>query len=278
MSHSPHLHELLEAYRPGVDRLEDDMWLPLREAVEQNEVLRLRLESVERSDRSIRVAMHDAPLPDGLEERLLAGLMSARSDYELVPTVSGQVAEASVEFAAALPSSPPRYSRRSWGLVAGGILTLAGTVLLALFLRPPHPAQPGVVSTEQLAGELQTWLADEGLHGSRGWSTNFGRSLERSHPIHSAVHVPPTRWRRMPSPNRESVVVYELTTPGGKKGFLFVADTPRTFNVPTLPMKKWSLTGGHVAGAWQRENLLYVLVVDEDGISIDDFVRIPRVA
>jgi hypothetical protein len=275
----PKLHDLLEAFRPGVDRLEADEWGPLREALADDGQLRSRFESIRQGDRSIHRAMHEVALPSGLTERLLTSVRVASTKPDLLDS-----SPAATVVATDPVPQPERDSRqhgatrRAWGLIAGGILSVAAAIALVVLNWPAGVENPGLVSREQLAGDLQTWLSDDALRSPQGWSQRITPALLSSHPVDPNVQVTPSRWRRIPTGNGETGVVYELPLRGGRSAYLFVVNTPRTFNVPTLPMAKWSLSGGRVAGAWQRGHVLYALVVDEDGISIEDLVRIPRVA
>lgn len=281
MSQSVEITEMLEAFRPGIDSLEAEEWTPLRAALAQDPALRTRFETIEQNDRRVRTAMHDIPLPAGLAERLLAAVVATEQAAATDPTVSTKPAidEPTVTPAALIANtegaSTRRMTRRNWGLAVGGALSIASMALLAYLSWPVGNQDDAWMSREELAGQVQTWLADEGLVMSQGWSTG---SPAVEFPIDPAVQVPPRRWKRIANRSGSPLVVYELSTRNGRTAFLFVSPSKRTIDVPNLPLVKWPLTGSRAAGAWQRSGMLYVLVADEDGVSLEDFVRIPRVA
>jgi hypothetical protein len=275
MSHPAHIHDLLEAFRPGIDTLEAEEWAPLREALAQDAQLRSRFESIQQSDRLLRTVMHEVPVPAGLAERLLATLATAEEPPSAAePTVT--LATSSTSEMKGVP--PRRMTRRTWGLVVGGALSVASIGLLAFLSWPRSNPDDGWMSREELAGHVQTWLTDQGLATSQGWSTDLSGPVATTYPVDPAVQVRPSRWKRIADPAGSPLVVYELAMRNGKTALLFVSPTPRTVDVPRLPLTRWPLTGSRVAGAWQRSGMLYVLVVDEDGVSLEDFVRVPRVA
>jgi hypothetical protein len=292
MNSPPTLHDLAEAFRPGIDSLDAEPWVALREALESDPQLRAQYAAIMQSDQRLRAALHAAPVPDGLAARLLERLAQATpapTVAEASPPLLATMAQLAVAAdsnpatSAAEPASeragePRRRSRRRWGLAIGSALSLGSIAALGWGLWPRHDATSKVVSREELAEDLQQWLADPGLRTSDGWSTSLDSRVVAEHSIDPAIQIPAARWRMLDNPRGGELVVYELKNRAGKTGYLFVSRTPRTYGVPTLPMEKWSLSGTRAAAAWQRSGLLFVLVVEQDGILIEDFVRRPRVA
>jgi hypothetical protein len=270
---------MLEAFRPGIDTLEAEEWAPLREALAQDAQLRSRFESVQQGDRLLRTAMHEVPVPTGLAERLLASVAAAEEPPSATePTVilAPTLATSSANEVKGVP--PRRMTRRTWGLIVGGALSVASIGLLAFLSWPRTNPDAGWMSREELAGHVQAWLTDQGLATAQGWSTGLSGAVATNYPVDPAVQVRPSRWKRIANPSGSPLVVYELAMRNGKTALLFVSPSERTVDVPRLPLTRWPLTGSRVAGAWQRSGMLYVLVVDEDGVSLEDFVRVPRVA
>jgi hypothetical protein len=281
MNDEPRINELLEAYRPQVDDLADDAWQTLRapligesevreSEVSESEVQR-RAESIRRRDQIIRSAMHDVPIPAGLAERLLASLPGG-DPANLLSTAPAMSSEA-----VSLPPQPAtRVGRRAWAAAAIGV---AAVVALTIGLWPKLPTDGGQVSAEELAGMVAGWENDPALGSEGAWSVLSGQGLS-SHRINpSDLRVPATRVIG-PVPRNDGLLlaVYELAGPGGKTARLYVARTNRTFGVPSVPQSLLhGLTGQRRGIAWQRNQYLYVIVVDSQAASPQEFVQLREI-
>jgi hypothetical protein len=272
MNDQPRINELLEAYRPKVDDLADDAWQPLRAPLASDPEVQRRAESIQHHDRVVRNAMHDVPIPAGLAERLLASLPEGDS-ANLVSAAPAIASENEVVSLPPRPAATAQFGRRAWAVAVVGA---AAVVVLTFVLWPKGPTDGGQVSAEDLAGRVVGWENDPALVASGTWKTlPAGQSLS-SHPINpSDVRVEATRSigpvRRN---NGLLLVVYDLAGPGGKTARLYVARTNSTFGVPGSPSSLLQgLTGQRRGIAWQRDEYLYVVVVDSPGASPEEFVR-----
>jgi hypothetical protein len=194
-------------------------------------------------DACLTQALRDVPVPDGLAERLLAGLASRQ----------------------------PRVSRR-WLLAASGVLTAAATVLFALWLRSPAELP---LSEETVCNEAIR-LFDAGFDQP-------GKLLSKTpapsgFPYSQWVfHVSQANWRSVGNFLGGRGVVYELPGPGGTRAVLYVVARNGISGFDTMPTSSpASSTAGCFASAWQEDGLLYVLVVQGDQSTYRGYLNLPR--
>jgi hypothetical protein len=194
-------------------------------------------------DACLTRAFRDVPVPDGLAERLLAGLATKQ----------------------------PRRSRR-WLLAAGGMLTAAATLLFALWLRAPaeSPLSEDTVCAEAIR------LFDVGFNqpGSLLAKTPAPSSLPFSQWVFCA---PQASWRNLGDFLGGHGVVYELRGPGGTRAALYCVARNGISGFDTMPTSSpASSTAGCFASAWQEGGLLYVLVVQGDQSTYRGYLNLPR--
>ena len=75
----PPLADVLEACRPDRGDLEDPHFAPLADRLASDPELEERLRQMQHVDAVLGAAFHDVPVPDGLQERLLARLGRRRA-------------------------------------------------------------------------------------------------------------------------------------------------------------------------------------------------------
>jgi hypothetical protein len=272
MDDKPGINDLLEAYRPKVDNLADDAWQSLRAPLASDPQVQRRAESIQHRDRVVHTAMHDVPIPAGLAERLLVSLPESE------PADFLSTAPASASEAVNLPLRPAastRFGRRAW---AAAVVGAAAIVALAIGFWRNGPTDSGPVSAEDLAGMVTAWENDPTLASGGTWKKLSGQSLP-SYPIEpSDLQVTATRAIGPVQRDGLLLVVYDLAAPGGKTARLYVARTNRTFDVPTTPQSFLrSLTGSLRGIAWQRDQHLYVVVVDSPDSDLREFVRLREI-
>jgi hypothetical protein len=187
-------------------------------------------------------AFRDVAVPEGLAERLLAGLAVKR----------------------------PR-SRR-WLLVGGGLLAVAASLLLAVWLGGPR----NECYSKECAIDQAIQAFGAGFTQPSHLLTN--QSAPTAYPLSPWVRqFPGTRWRHVDDFLGCSGVVYELSGPGGTRAALFVVARDDVNGVGTAPAFQLPRsTGGFCASAWQEDGLLYVLVVEGDRSSYGRYLNPPR--
>jgi hypothetical protein len=194
-------------------------------------------------DACLTRAFRDVPVPDGLAERLLAGLATKQ----------------------------PRRTRR-WLLAASGILTAAATVLFALWLHSPaeSPLSEDILCDEAIR------LFDVGFDGPGNLLAKA--PAPSSFPFSQWVCcVPQASWRSLGDLLGGQGVVYELPGPGGTRAALYVVARNGISGFNIMPTNTpGPNTAGCCASAWQEGGLLYVLVVQGDQSTYRGYLNLPR--
>lgn len=286
MNKRPTLREQIDACRPD----SDDLHLPehaadlaeLAEGIRNSADVRAQWNRTQHDDRLIRSAMHEVSLPAGLEQRLLAALLSSKP-APLSDAVDRASSDTAPERPAATVSSPekgqgaarqhsPLPSRRLFAKVAGTFAAAAAVALVTAAGIFFWPQEPQDVTKDQLANQVQDWLQTSYQPGVQWQQANA--TIQASFP-QNWVQGKIARWGRLPSETEPKVVVYELTS-GGNQARLFAITTTRQFPVGSLPYTRLNVSGGMSVGAWQKGDTLYVLAVREGSDSrLDHFLK-PR--
>jgi hypothetical protein len=193
-------------------------------------------------DACLTKAFRDVPVPDDLAQRLLAGLALVQ----------------------------PRRSRR-WLLVAGGMLTAAASLLLALWLNAPGE-EP---FSQQYALDQAIQSFTLGFEGP-GYSLAT-RAAPQEYPLSQWVAcIHGVTWRHLGNFVGGSGVVYDLPGPAGTHGTLYVVARKGIEDLDTAPSLSPYTTANCNASAWQEDGLLYVLVVQGDTSAYKGFLNLPR--
>ncbi len=241
--------ELIDALLPQTES-EDDCGLAaaemeeFRAAVAQDPRLAAELRRVQAWDRQLSPALDDVPIPAGLADRLLAAVTAEISQ-----------AESSTIVAPAKPEGSVSRRRALWGI--GMVAGIAASLLLAIFLRPtPTIYLESAALLDEIRQELPA-LSDQ-------WSTELA-SAAATHPVDDlALAASARRWQLFDTSLDRQAVVYDLALPGRKRAMLIVMKRDRVeSDLPSMPARgPLSNTEGVCLGAWQRDGLIYVLVVE----------------
>lgn len=237
--------EMIDACRPGGEDLRDPGMVALADHLAQDEDARRVFDKVQRLDAALTAAFHDAPLPSGLEERLLAALRVAPA-----PTAS-PVAEPLV--------SPSR--RRLLKAFAGAIAASLAAAVGYVWYETVGERQE--IGRDRLVQEAQQWLMDLRHEVDADWINVDAESLPHF-PV-QAIAAAPTQWRytttlwggksrvfRFPLHNRQWAYVFVVPT---RHAFVGVGSAPPRASMPEA-------TAGWRIGAWQSGSHLFVLAVD----------------
>lgn len=239
------LRELMEASRPA-DGAEDDCGLSAAEALAlrqaaEDPAIAAELARIHGWDAAIEEAMDDIPLPAGLAERLVAAV---KQDQAAEPTV-----------AKTTPVAEP--SRRRW---LGVALGTAAALLIAVgaWQWSQRPTHLTAESVQALAAELREFAA-----GEFAWQEDLTSAPRSTYPVESSLRVLPWRWQRMATSLDAQAVVYDLSHTRRKTLLIVmqanVTSDELTTRPPSIPQ---STTGGVCVGMWQRDGLVYALVVE----------------
>jgi len=250
------LREQIDACRPGREDLALPELAELAGAVQRDRAVAAELERSQRFDRAVAGALHNLPLPVGLQERLLATV------------------EANKPSPAQAPEPVPRWWTRRSVLVAMASLAAVALVSVTVwqFSRPVRQ-----VSKDELSLAVAEWAAD-GQLPTGDW-TPGGLKLGVFAPP-TAIKQPVNRWRWLPGSQRAALskgVAIHYTPPGSPRAMLFVFSSTAKVTLPAFPVAISSPSGfpGGRAVAWQNPNtkLIYVLFVVEDGGQrLEDFL------
>jgi hypothetical protein len=202
----------------------------------------MRDETRDSVDACLTQAFRDVSVPDGLAERLLAGLAVKQ----------------------------PRRRRR-WLAAVGGVLTTAAAILIAIWLGTPaeQPLTGSAICDDaiRLFGEP----ADHPAH------LLAKQSAPSSFPFSPHVLcVSQASWRRVDDFLGGQGVAYDLPGPGTVRATLYVVALGNVAGLDSRPTKDPSDTAGCCAAAWQEGQLLYVLVVQGDKSTYQGYLNLPR--
>jgi hypothetical protein len=197
-------------------------------------------------DACLTKAIRDVAVPEGLAERLLAGLAVER----------------------------PRRRSRRWVLLAGGLAATAATMLLAVWLGGYNALPP--VSAESAREEaIQLFGAAANQPGCLLANGNAPAGFPFSSYV---LSVPGTKWRCL---NNfflgRSGAVYDLLGPAGARAALYVVACNNPVGLGQSPESSRDviMTSGCCASAWQEGGLLYVLVVQGDRSNYEQYLKLP---
>jgi hypothetical protein len=183
-------------------------------------------------DACLTKAFRDVAAPDGLAERLLAGLTVERR----------------------------RCRSRRWLLAAGGLVAAAASIVLTVWLYRPR----GPRASEEYA----IYEAIQSFNDSVGQASqpSANQPALAGYPFSQQVlSLRGTMWRPLNDFLGRRGVVYDLAGPAGTSAALFVVAANGVEWGDTLPASQNpSTTAGCCASAWQENGLLYVLVVKGD--------------
>ncbi|HYW78908.1 MAG TPA: hypothetical protein VE890_04990 [Thermoguttaceae bacterium] len=242
--------EAVEACRPGRDDVSDAAMADLLEELAVNPELARHYERLQQCDANLSSAFRGVPVPDGLQQRLLARVEQAQTESGPAPDDEAE----RIAAAATTVVQPKRFSRRRL-LTAGGITAAAAVLAIGVtvYLLNSQPYTRANVlensvaffdsESPNLAGELVDRTPPPEAYP-------FSRSVGR---------VPAMRWRPISQFLGRTGVAYDLTVRGRATLYVVRRTVPGLdANPPLRPQKD---TGGFSAATWQEGELLYVLVL-----------------
>lgn len=251
--------ELIEAMLPtsgdwpasGLDATEA---AELREAVANDPALAAELSRVQGWDAQLVAAMEDVPVPAGMSQRLLSAVRSTEpstSEEQVVPAKRRE----------------SRVSRRVWG---AGVVSVIATSLLIAFLLVPAPKT--FVESATLIDEMRLELPQL----DDAWQASLADAPRTEYRFDDvALAATPRRWRRLETSLDGQAIVYDISSPGRKRAFVVVMQAGQVeSDMASFPSREpLSNTEGICLGAWQRNGLIYVLVVDGTPARFGSFVK-----
>jgi hypothetical protein len=194
-------------------------------------------------DAHLTRAFRKVPVPDGLAERLLAGL---------TPVV-------------------PRRSRR-WLLAGAAVLTTAATLLIAVWLNQPRPE--GLSGDTLCSAAIQAF---DSMFAKTGQSL-VARPAPSAFPLSQWVcQFRQTAWQTVDDFMGSRALVYQLPGRDGVRAALYVTKLDTLAGLDSAPtVRPTFTTAGWCASAWAEDGCVYVLVVQGDESDYRDYLNLPR--
>lgn len=252
----PRVLEALEACRPGSDDLADPSLAFLAAELAAHPELEDVYRRLQRLDGKLALAYRDVPVPERLDERILARLEAARTES---PSSEEGIAPAPappVESPA--PAAVGRMSRRTVWAAVGGIGVVAAAVLLMVTL---NGAETVELTHDRAAAEaMQRFSAEV---PEEDWRSTKVDSPPARYPFSREVlPVANMRWAPIRGFLGRNGVVYEMVAPNGTRVAVLYVVAGGSAKLPSTPARDPMSTAGRSASAWQSGGLLYVLVVN----------------
>ncbi|HWA97203.1 MAG TPA: hypothetical protein VG713_01865 [Pirellulales bacterium] len=241
---------------------------------------------VARIDRAIAAALHDAPIPAGLSDRLKAAVAAAAlsptavSPVAVSPVAVSPVAAAGVVQPRGLVAQelPKRSHRRRWVVGATtAALACAASALIAWCVWPSNTIDLGPEAIMNVALNAAQQAAGEASVPVSAASPPAQYRVD-GHIVAGSVAA----WHRLSGGFLErDGVAYRLVGRQRERASLFVVDlqgplgAPHVAALPTTPLECVLTTGGRTSAIWSDGRRLFVLVVDGDASTLRSFIHEP---
>jgi hypothetical protein len=267
------LREQIDACREGNGDLALPALAELASAVRTDQAVVEQLDRAQQFDRCVRAALNDAPVPEGLAERLITAIRSEQ-DRSVVQLPTSDAPRRTFAL------RQIRLSRRQMLWAGGGVALVA---LLAVGVSQIGWSQR-TVAQHELAGDVGKLL---GKLGPKAWRPLDGGALPKGIVLDSAILAKPVQVQDVVYQSdagwSANVTAINIAPAGRPKAILFVVRSSVRFAVPSVPTTttRLGLSRGFSATAWQRlpAGPLYVLVVEEDrGQRLDEYLSKAREA
>ena len=265
----PRILEAMEACRPGSDDVSDPAMEPLRRQLSDSPELARTYQRLQRLDQALADAFRDVPVPEGLQDRILARLERAGAQQ---PPPAASLSR-DVEGVSVPGTRSRRDWRRRWLIGACGVAAAAALVL-GVFLHFQRSDEFSKSDMLNLAIEHFTNDTREGGHPIAGpvqppREFPFSRALEAVFAPGEALFSE-MRWRAVHGFLNREAVAYDLVGRRGVSATVYVATCSVDGLTTEVPLRPMLSTGQSSASAWQEGDRLYVLVVDG---GIQDYER-----
>ncbi|HUT95614.1 MAG TPA: hypothetical protein VMY37_39525 [Thermoguttaceae bacterium] len=267
----PRIWELIEACRPASDDLQDPVLAPLAEQLAANPELADLFERLQHLDASLAEAFRDVSVPEGLEDRVTTRLAAVRNGRKAA-TEDLPASESGAGEPVAEAAKPRRRFSRRWLLAGGAVAAVAASLVLAIVVPDRVPVLDRDEVLKAAKADFENWIAQGQLPGKSEPPADY--------PLSRDINVRQALWRPIDGFLGCQGVAYDLSLGrrGAPRATLYVvrATVPGLDNAP--PSKPSSETGGWSVGAWQTDELLYVLVVQGGRRAYQRFLPRPTVA
>lgn len=252
--HNPELEDIIEVCRPGRDLPDDPAMLLLAAHLAGDPELEARYECRCAEDRAISEAMQQAPVPAGLEARVLARL-----------------AEGSKPSARRAVSAGARTRRRFLRGLAAGATSAAAAAGILWWVFTPRES----LSLSQLAeAGTRKFHEEAGVFGS-GTALMPGNPQPPQPFSGELRHDGRILWRES-SLLDHPAVAFDILNRSGEQGILYALQCPLDRAPGFPPRVPQSQTSNTCAAVWRETPVTYVLVAAGNVRTYRRFLRPPE--
>jgi len=251
------IYEAIDACRPGADDLSLPEMAALASRLDQEPELRERFERSQKLDVAVGEAFQDVPLPDGLEERLLARLAFEGNVVEQVTD-----ARSTDDVDAVSPASQTRSATTRQIVWRAGLAISAVAAVVAIMVVFLTPQDVPALNPTDLASKGVAFV--QSAIDADDWQT---AEPPEDYPPSKFVLVPVHGWHQVVTDYDREAVAYDITPRDGPTATLLVI-RPRgeVYGFPSGPPgRPQSTTGGRSVAAWQQDELVFLLVISGEG-------------
>jgi hypothetical protein len=242
------LKQMIDACRPGRDDLREPEMSALADHLARDPEAAALYERSRGFDSAMTAAFRDAPIPAGLEDRLL-GAVGA--------TERAAVEPAPKPFVAPIDRKPPLIFRRR---VLAGLAAAATLLIMAGFYSVIR--QPGEITPAQLVAQTQDVLDDVDFKEPTAWRE---AAADASRPFpREFILSKPDAMRRIDTPLDSRAAAYRIPVQNKYAYLLVIAPSSSSVKLGGAPPKTPlpGATGGWKMTAWTANGLVYVLAFE----------------
>jgi hypothetical protein len=243
------IKQMIDACRPGIDDLRKPEMAALADRLACDAEAAAAYDRSQRFDSAVAAAFRDAPVPSGLEERLLAAVGAPSRDPATAPAAPVKQ-----------ETSDWRFSRRT---MLAAVAALAASVVAAVGY-PWLLGTPREVTSAELVVHTQDMLDDVDFANAAAWKPVTENELH-AFPF-SFLARDPDAWRRVNIKLDRQAIAYRVPV-GNKSAYLLVmrpSATPVGLGGAPGSTPLPGATGGWRMTAWTSGDALYVLAFEGD--------------
>lgn len=260
------IRQQIEACRPGSDDLQLPEMAAAAEQVRRDPAVSDIYEQTQAWDALVAEAFADVPVPDGLQERLLARLAEEAPESQEIAITIGATAPAERAGTVDRAGTIDRAAKPAAGkqVVTGKTLALAaGAVAIGLALL----LLVALIPNRQPLDEQQILEMVQASPVATNWNEDFSLA---PHPFSDDVAAVPEGWQYAADLPDRQAIVFNL----GPRATLHVfAPAAPVQGLPLSPPQSPQSSSGKIAGAWTSGGLVYVLSVEGRRERYQSFIK-----
>jgi hypothetical protein len=240
----------MDCCRPDLRDLTDEQAQELNRAWQREPALHRYWLAVRAWDAALSDALARTPVPDGLQDQLLAAVRTAAP----APGEPAAAAARDADVRRPAPESPRVRARRWATAVAASLLATSAVLALALWFAWPRDT----LTAAQVVDDARNWLAHL---DTDAWRTSA--PPVDTFPLDGTLRAELVGWQPCATlPGADSMAYQASIPPDRTAAVLFVVRSRLGRQLPALPPTTPDATTGNLCiGVWKADGFLYVLVV-----------------